>query len=98
MKQGQPKKIIEFFGATCPYSAAIAPVVAQLAAEGGVVFEQLEVWRNDENMKKMEALRPLYDAHCGGNMIVPSFYDAEKKRLLCNPASYDDLKQWIFQS
>ena len=45
----------------------------------------------------MEALKPLYDAECDGNFEVPSFYDAQKNRLLCLPMNYEQLKEWVFE-
>ena len=93
-----------FYGNGCPFCVAIEPIVEKLEKEGGVRFERLEVWRggrtereyNKENQTRMEALKRHYDENCGGNMIVPSFYDAEKNLLICNPGSYENLKNWIF--
>lgn len=91
------KKIIEFYGGTCPDCSVIAPVVQKLEEEGKVSFEKLEVWNNKENKNRMEDLKPLFDKECGGNFAVPSFYDKEKGRMLCEPTSYDELYNWIFE-
>ena len=91
-----PKKIIEFYGATCPDCYAFAPEVEKLQQEGEVDFESLEVWNNKENNQRMIALKDLYVKECGGNMVVPSFYDAESNRLICEPSGYEELKSWIF--
>lgn len=89
----QSKHIIEFYGETCPYCRAIAPAVERLEVDG-VAIDRLEVWNHPENEKRMKELRHLYDQECGGNMIVPSFYDPVTDRLLCNPGSYEELKVW----
>ena len=90
------KRIIEFYGTTCPFCARISPEVDRLEADNPVTVERLEVWNTAENAAKMEALKPLYDEHCNGNMIVPSFYDESTNRLICNPGTYEDLKAWVF--
>lgn len=98
------KNITFFYGNGCPFCAAIMPAVERLEKEDNVRFERLEVWRggrmdreyNKENQDKMESLKRHYETNCGGNMIVPSFYDAEKDRLICNPGTYENLKSWIF--
>jgi thiol-disulfide isomerase/thioredoxin len=93
-KQTQ-KHIIEFYGDTCPFCHGIAPIVDKLEKEGIAVFDRLEVWNNTENKARMESLKHHYDANCNGNMIVPSFYDASTDRLICNPGTYERLKEWI---
>ena len=89
------KKIIEFYGQECPYCVAIVPVVDRLEKEEDVKVERLEVWHNDKNHKKMGDLKRLYDQECEGNFVVPSFYDKESDRLICNPGSYENLKKWV---
>lgn len=89
------KKVIEFYGETCPYCAAVAPAVNRLEREDGVNVLRLEVWNNEENKARMEALRPLYEKHCDGNMVVPSFYEEATGRLICNPSSYGVLYAWV---
>lgn len=90
------KHIILFYGATCPYCHDIEPVLDRLENEKAVVIERLEVWNNPENQKRMDALTPLYEKECGGNMIVPSVYDPATGRLICNPGSYEKLTQWLY--
>jgi len=92
------KKIIEFyFGRECRYCVNIIPAVRRLESEDGVEIVKREVWHNAENNQRMQSLRELYDECCGGNFIVPSFYDMETKRLIGNPGSYENLKKWIFE-
>lgn len=98
------KKIIYFYGNGCPFCAAIEPAVEKLSSEG-VEFKRLEVWKgnkqektyNEANQARMNSLKHHYDANCSGFMIVPSFYDAESDRLICNPGSYEKLMGWIFE-
>ena len=99
----EKKKITCFYGNGCPFCEAITPAVEKLAS-GGIEFERLEVWKgnkqekiyNEANQARMDALKRHYDADCSGYMIVPSFYDAEQDRLICNPGSYENLKEWVF--
>ena len=90
------KKIIEFYGAECPYCMALEEAVEKLEDEDGIEVEGLEVWHSEENKKRMASLKHLYDQNCNGNFVVPSFYDEEKDRLICNPGDYEDLKNWVF--
>jgi len=91
------KKTIEFFfGRECRYCVTIIPAVKRLEAEDGVEIIKREVWHNAENNHRMRHLQELYDEYCGGNFIVPSFYDAESNRLIGNPGSYESLKEWVF--
>lgn len=92
------KKIVEFYGQECPYCIAIDSAVEKLEQEEDVEFESLEVWHNEENRRKMASLRKLYDQNCNGNFVVPSFYDPQTNRLIGNPGSYENLKQWIFST
>ena len=93
-----PKKIIEFyFGRECPYCVSIIPAVKKLEAEDEVEIEKREVWHNAENSQRMRGIRELYEEYCEGNFVVPSFYDPESKRLICNPGSYENLKKWVFE-
>ena len=92
------KKCIEFFyGRECPDCLAVIPIVKQLIAKDGVEFVKREVWHDAENHQRMEDIKDLYEKYCGGNFVVPSFYDPERKRLICEPVSYEELKYWIFE-
>ena len=75
----------------------IETVVERLEQEDGVEIEALEVWHNEENKRVMNSLSRLYDKECNGNFVVPSFYDKETDRLICNPGTYENLKTWIFE-
>lgn len=91
------KTIEFFFGRECPYCVAIIPAVKRLAVEDGVGIIKREVWHNAENHQRMRSLGELYAKYCGGNFVVPSFYDKEGERLICNPGSYENLKEWVFE-
>lgn len=91
------KKIVEFYGGGCHDCFVVASDVQRLEKEGKVSIEKLEVWDNEKNRKRMEDLKPLYDKECGGNFSVPSFYDEEKGRILCEPTTYKELNDWIFE-
>jgi glutaredoxin-related protein len=91
------KRIIEFYGETCPDCFAFSPEVEKLEQEGKVEFERLEVWNNQENSQRMMSLRDLYIKECNGNMAVPSFYDPNSNRLICEPRSGEEFKAWIFE-
>lgn len=91
------RRIVAFYGAGCGYCRAIAPAVDRLETQDGITVERLEVWGNADHEEKMEALRPLYERFCGGCMVVPSFYDPASERLICNPGSYERLKEWVLQ-
>ena len=90
------KKIIEFYGGGCPDCTLISPAVDRLEKEEAIEVEKLEVWSNEQNKKKMEGLKELYLTECKDNFAVPSFYDPESHRLLCQPLSYAILKAWVF--
>jgi thiol-disulfide isomerase/thioredoxin len=91
-------RIIQFYGEKCPFCIAIEEAVERLVLENGIDVERLEVWNNEDNKKRMEEIRSLYEAECGGNMIVPSFYDPASDRLICNPESYETLRDWAMNT
>ena len=67
----------------------------RLEAEDGVEIIKREVWHNEENHQRMQSIGKLYEEYCGGNFVVPSFYDVEGERLSCNPGSYEHLTAWV---
>lgn len=73
------------------------PNVEKLEKEDGVEIEALEVWHNEDNKRKMANLKDLYNKECRGNFVVPSFYDPSSNRLICEPGSYEVLRNWVFQ-
>ena len=63
-------------------------LVEKLEKEDGVKVDRFEVWHNDENAKKLEAIDK---GLCGG---VPFFYNTESKKFICGEADYKELKNW----
>lgn len=81
--------LLNFFGKECPHCEKMAVLVDRLEKEEGVTIEKIEVWHNDENMKKLEAIDN--GDLCGG---VPFFYNTETKKWVCGESEYEELKAW----
>lgn len=75
--------VIEFYGETCPHCMSMKPVVADIEAETGETIEKLEVWNNEENLKKMESYGDLIGEACGGLPGVPAFVNVDTNQALC---------------
>lgn len=80
--------LISFYGRECPHCITMEPLVEKLKKETGVSVERLEVWHNEENMKKLESFDK---GVCGG---VPYFYNTETGKSICGEATIDELKEW----
>jgi hypothetical protein len=80
--------LMNFFGQECPHCEKMESVIAKLEHETGVTVERLEVWHNDENMKKLNELDKNF---CGG---VPFFYNTDTNKWICGEATIDELKTW----
>lgn len=79
--------LLEFYGKECPHCIAMAPDVEKLIKAGHKI-QQLEVWHDEKNAKKMEE----YDRGlCGG---VPFFYNTKSKQFICGEADAKKLKKW----
>jgi hypothetical protein len=66
----------------------MAPLVEKLKEEEKMEVEQVEVWNNEENAKRMAE----YDKGlCGG---VPFFYNTESRQFICGGVEYDYLVKW----
>lgn len=64
-------------------------MVEKLERELGVTVEKFEVWNNEENAKKLEALdRGL----CGG---VPFFYNTANQKFICGSCGEEEMKAWM---
>ncbi len=80
--------LIDFYGKECPHCMKMKPLVEQLKKETGVKVEEIEVWHDEDNAKKMDG----YDqGKCGG---VPFFVNTETNATICGEASYEELKAW----
>lgn len=82
-------KLIEFYGKECPHCEKMEGIVRRLREEDGILIEQVEVWHDEQNMKRAEECDKR--AKCGG---VPFFFDEETGKALCGEATYEDLKAW----
>lgn len=63
-------------------------IVDELQEKEGVAVDRLEVWHNEENMKKLEEIDKDL---CGG---VPFFYNTQSGKWICGEADYEQLKGW----
>ncbi len=61
----------------------------ELKAKENIEVEKLEVWHNDENMKKLESLDK--EGECGG---VPYFVNTGSGETICGEATYEEIKKW----
>ena len=81
--------LYDFYGETCPHCIEMMPMVEKLEKELGVKVERLEVWNNEANAEKLEAIdRGL----CGG---VPFFYNDENQDFICGSCDEDRLRAWM---
>lgn len=80
--------LLEFYGEECPHCMDMKKVVKKLEENEGLKIESLEVWHNEENLKKMEALD---QDRCGG---VPYFYNTETNKWICGEAELPELTDW----
>ena len=80
--------LLEFYGETCPHCIEMKPIVEKVEKDLGIVIERLEVWNDEANAKRLEAID---DGLCGG---VPFFFNTDTKAYICGEASYEELKKW----
>ena len=64
-------------------------LIDRLETENPVHVERIEVWHNNENMKKLEALDN--EGECGG---VPFCINTDNGATLCGEVSYEEIKDW----
>ncbi|MCU0660150.1 MAG: hypothetical protein MUD00_00850 [Candidatus Pacebacteria bacterium] len=82
------RHLYEFYGTECPHCIDMRTLVEKLKKEEKIEIESLEVWHNDENMKKLESMDKDM---CGG---VPFFINTQTNKFICGEASYEELKAW----
>ena len=80
--------LYEFYGDGCPHCEKMAPKVEEVEDEADVEIQQLEVWEDKENAKKM---KEFDDGKCGG---VPFFYNTETDEYICGEADKEKLEAW----
>ncbi len=81
--------LINFYGEECPHCLKMHTLVEKLETETGAKVDRLEVWHNEDNLKKLEGFDPK--GECGG---VPFFVNTKSNKFICGEASYDELKAW----
>lgn len=80
--------LINFYGKECPHCIKMKPLVERLEKELELKVEEVEVWHDAENAKKMEGYNK---GRCGG---VPFFMNTDTDAIICGEASYEELKEW----
>jgi len=85
--------LLEFYGDECPHCVKMRELTERLEKEKGVAVQRLEVWHNDENLKKMEELDTGKNV-CGG---VPFFINTKTGKTICGEATYKELVKWAEQ-
>ncbi len=80
--------LLEFYGDECPHCDKMRVLTERLEKEKGVILERHEVWHNDANIEKMEALDK---EPCGG---VPFFINTKSGKTICGEATYEELLAW----
>lgn len=80
--------LYEFYGQECPHCKDMIPLIKKIEKELNVKITQLEVWHNKENAK---LLKELTGESCE---FVPRFFNIKTKKMICGPATYQELKQW----
>lgn len=83
--------VIEFYGETCPHCMSMKPVLRDIEKDTGVKIEQLEVWNNASNLKKMEKYNDIIEMACGGYAGVPAFVNTETNQALCGTHDKADI-------
>ncbi len=84
--------LLNFYGQECPHCDRMHEIMGKLEKDENLSFDKLEVWHNDENLKKLTELDPKEE--CGG---VPYFYNTKTNKSICGEATYDELKAWALE-
>jgi hypothetical protein len=80
--------LLEFYGEECPHCEKMKELTMRLEKEKGLTVDRLEVWHNEENIKRMEELDK---EPCGG---VPFFVNTKTGKTICGEVEYDELEKW----
>ncbi len=80
--------LLEFYGETCPHCVEMKPMIEKVEKDLGVSIEKIEVWNNEANAKRLEAID---DGLCGG---VPFFYNTETKAFICGASEEATVIAW----
>ncbi len=88
-------KLLMFHGRDCPHCKKMMPLVERFEQETGIRFEKYEVWHDEKNADLMRSYRDDIAPKCGGQLRVPTFFNADTKDVLCGDVEYDKLKDWV---
>jgi thiol-disulfide isomerase/thioredoxin len=88
---------VEFYGEECPHCKAMVPIVAQVEAETGIIFQKIEIWHNDTNKQTYMMHASDIERDCG-LLGVPAFYASKTGKALCGELSAEKLKDFIRQN
>ncbi|MGV8151809.1 MAG: hypothetical protein ACP5OG_01910 [Candidatus Nanoarchaeia archaeon] len=89
------KKILFFYGGSCPHCHAMMPLADKISKEFDIDFIRLEVWSNPENADKMRSFAKIIREACGGELGVPAFIQEDSKKAFCGEKEYSEFKEWI---
>lgn len=80
--------LLEFYGDECDHCQKMRVLTLRLEKEKGVTVDRIEIWHNEENLKKMEK----YDKKlCGG---VPFLFNTKNGKWVCGEAPYKKVLEW----
>lgn len=85
---------IFFYGTDCPHCEVMRPLIAKLAFDTGIVFDERDVWKNQSDYRIFENYQNQVmkkDPDCSG---LPFFYNTRNHTYLCGEVSYRALKAW----
>lgn len=89
--------LIMFHGRECPHCKNMMPLVDRLEKETGVRFERREIWHDEANADLMRSHKAAIATKCGGQLKVPTFFNAETEDAICGEVVYEKLKDWALK-
>ncbi len=78
-----------YYGKDCPHCAKMHELLDATEKKQGKLFDRVEVWHNEEELKKLEAIDK---DRCGG---VPFFYNPKTDTYLCGEIEEGELETWL---
>jgi len=89
-------EIILYYGNECPYCHKIMPLIDDLIKEDKNIIKK-EVWNNKDNDNEFASLKEIVIPACGGEFLVPCFYDKKNNEALCGALKIKEVKKWILE-
>jgi len=89
--------LLMFHGRECPHCRKMMPLVLQLEAETGVIFEKREIWHDEANADLMRSYLAIIAPKCGGQLRVPTFLNPDARDAACGEMPYEALKAWVLK-